>query len=147
MNIFKFASLALAFSLAGCAAPPKSYIEGRPLAQADFNLYPVRVVAIDGELYFDRPSASLSVAPGVHSIVLAIAPGQGARGSTQKTFAFKVLPCTRYNLAGRRENAMSADWALVVDRMDPVSPCNPEEELKNFASEPAVLPRSSGENK
>lgn len=131
MNSAKLASAALAISLAGCAAAPKSYIEGVPLTQADFNLYPVRVVSIDGELYFDGPRASLSVAPGVHSIVLAIAPGKGALGSTQKTFAFKVLPCTRYNLAGRRETAMSADWTLVVDRMDPVSPCNAEEELKN----------------
>jgi hypothetical protein len=131
MKTSTFASLALAAALAGCAAAPKSYIEGVPLTQADFNLYPVRVVSIDGELYFDGPKASLSVAPGVHSIVLAIAPGQGARGSTRKTFAFKVLPCTRYNLAGRRETAMSADWTLVVDRMDPVSPCDPKEELKN----------------
>ena len=131
MTIRKLAIAAVAVALAGCAAAPKSYIEGVPLTQADFNLYPVRVVSIDGELYFDAPRASVSVAPGVHSIALAIAPGQGARGSTQKTFAFKVLPCTRYNLAGRRENAMSADWTLVVDRMEPVSPCNPDEELKN----------------
>ena len=118
-------------SLLGCAVTaPLSFVEGMPLTRPDSTLYPVRVVSIDGELVFKRPSQAIHVAPGPRWMTLEAAPGTGARRSIQKRYALKVEPCTRYVLAAKRDSPMAADWSLVVDAKEVVVGCNAEEELK-----------------
>ena len=131
-------SLLYAVLLAGCSTTaPLSFLSGMPATRTDFHLYPVRIVSIDGDLQFGGPASQLAVAPGTHWVVLEAAPNQSARGSTQKSFAFKVEPCTRYILAAKREGAMQADWSLVVDRRGTVAGCDPlEERRKAEAAQP-----------
>lgn len=116
--------------LAGCAAAPLSFVEGVPQTRADTSLYPVRVVSVDGSMNFGGPEKRVQLAPGPRWLVLEAAQGQGARKVVQKAFAFKVEPCTHYFFAARRASPMDTDWSLVVERKEPVSGCNVEEELK-----------------
>lgn len=121
--------------LAGCASAPLSFVEGMPLTQADPSLYPVRVVSIDGSQQFSKPSTPIQLFPGQRWLVLEAAPGKSARRVVQKSYALKVEPCTRYVFAARRASPMDSDWSLVVDRTEPVSGCNAEEELRKAAQE------------
>lgn len=117
-----------ALLLAGCAAAPLSMIDGHPFSRVDPHLYPLRVVAVDGQAYFG--DKQVQVAPGPHMLVLAAKPGKGALGVVEKSWAFKVEPCTSYHFAARRESPMQSDWTLVVESKEPVAGCNPEEEWK-----------------
>ena len=129
-GLFLFSSVLL---LAGCASAPLSFVEGMPQTQADPSLYPVRVVSIDGSLQFSKSSTPIQLSPGPRWMVLEAAPSQSARRVVQKAFVFKVEPCTRYVFAARRASPMDSDWSLVVDRTEPVSRCNVEEELQKAA--------------
>ncbi|MBI3716938.1 MAG: hypothetical protein HY255_13180, partial [Betaproteobacteria bacterium] len=91
------------------------------------NHYPIRIVSVDGDIQFRNP---VQLAPGPHSLVLEAAPGDGARGTTQRSFAFKVEPCARYFLAAARSSPVAADWKLVVVSRERVAGCIDEEELK-----------------
>jgi hypothetical protein len=122
--------LTTVLGLSGCGSAPLSFLEGVPRTRTDPALYPVRVVSIDGDIYFNTPSKPIQVTPGPHWIVFEAAPGRGARGSVQKSFTFMVEPCRRYHLAARRSSPMDADWSLTVDTMEPVAGCSPDEELK-----------------
>jgi len=140
MRAYRLASASL-LALAGCAGTaPLSFVTGVPASRNDFHLYPVRVVSVDGKLSFDSPREPVSIAPGPRWLVLEAAPAQGARGTVQQSFLFKVKPCTRYTFAARRESAVAADWTLVVDREEPVSGCQAEEELRKagVAAAPAA---------
>ena len=118
-------------ALAGCASTaPLSYIEGVPWTKTDPTLYPVRVVSIDSHIEFEGPSKAIMVSPGVRSLVLEAAPGESVRRHVQKPYAMRIEPCTHYYLAARKDSPIAGDWALVVDRKEPVSGCNPQEELK-----------------
>jgi hypothetical protein len=124
-------SLAMAgATLAGCASAPLSFIEGVPWTRTDRTLYPVRVVSIDGGIRFESASHAINIEPGRHDLVLEAAPGSSARGSIQKHVPFDIAPCTRYFLGAHRDSPMDADWSLVVDRREPVSGCNVDEEMK-----------------
>ena len=116
---------------AGCASTaPLSFVEGVPWTKTDPTLHPVRVVGIDGHMEFNRPGEPAMVSPGVRTLVLEAAPSEGVQRHIQKTYALRIEPCTHYYLAARRESPMQSDWALVVDRKEPVAGCDPQEELK-----------------
>jgi len=123
------ALLAVTLGLAGCGSAPLSFVEGMPQTRADGTLYPVRVVSVDGAIEFGGPAKPVQLSPGPRWLVLEAAPGQGARSGVQKSFVFKVEPCTHYVLAARRHSPMDADWSLVVDRKEPVQACNANDEL------------------
>jgi len=124
-------------ALAGCASAPLSFIEGDPWTRTDRTLYHVHVVSIDGGIRFEAPSHAINIEPGRHDLVLEAAPGRSARGSLQKHVPFDVAPCTRYFLGAHRDSPMDADWLLVVDRQEPVSGCNADEEMKKAQAAPA----------
>ena len=119
---------AFACVLASCSTPaPLSFLESGPLTRAALDLYPVRVVAVDGSMHFRSPVA---VAPGPHWLLLEGAPPRGMRIGIQQSFVFRVEPCTRYYLAARRASPLLAEWSLVVDSTEPVTPCDPQKELE-----------------
>jgi hypothetical protein len=125
------ALLATFVVVAGCASTaPLSYLEGVPSTKTDPTLYPVRVVAIDGHMEFDRPNEPAMVSPGLRQLVLEAAPSEGVHRHIQKSYSLAIQPCTHYFLAARRSSPMQADWDLVVDRKETVSGCDPQEELK-----------------
>lgn len=118
--------------LAGCQTAPLSFLDGQPLTQADTSLYPVQVVSVDGRIQFRNP---VQVAPGPRWLTLEAAPGAGARTGVQRSFVFKVEPCTRYRLAARRTSPMASDWSLVIDSKETVTSCDPATELRNAATQ------------
>jgi len=121
--------LAAAAILAGCAAAPLSYLEGVPLTRTDPHLAPVRIVSIDGELFFDPPARPVEIYPGTHDVVLE-STSTTMRIALQKHYPLKVEPCRRYFLAARRDASMQTDWSLVVDHEEVVAGCNPDDELR-----------------
>jgi hypothetical protein len=126
--------LAAAGVLAGClASAPLSRIEGEPRTRSDTTLYAVRVVSVDGRIHFNKPAEPVLLEPGPHTLVLEAEPGRGARGPTQRTYAFKVEPCTHYVFAARRASPMDADWSLVVGSKERVTSCDPQAELAKAA--------------
>jgi hypothetical protein len=114
--------------VAACGSAPMSLLEGKPpLAILPANHFPVRVVSVDGSIQFQMP---VRVAPGARTLVLE-APGRmGTRSAVQRTFAFKVEPCTQYHLLAAKESLTSVTWELVIHSKEKVTACNPEEELK-----------------
>jgi hypothetical protein len=130
------AKLALAFFASIVAATacvstaPLSFVEGIPSTKTDPTLYPVRLVAIDSHMEFNRPDAPAMISPGLHQLVLEASPSEGVHRHIQKTYSVAIAPCTHYFFAAKRNSPMEADWTLVVDRKEPVSGCDPKEELK-----------------
>lgn len=104
-----------------------SFLHGQPKTVTDVQLYPVRVVSVDGAMQFHSP---VQVEPGPRLLVLEAAPSGSARRTEMQTFAMRVEPCTRYYLAARRTSPMAAGWQLVVDAKETVAGCDPEAELK-----------------
>ena len=124
-------ALASIVAVAGCASTaPLSFIEGVPLTKTDPTLHPLRLVAIDGHMEFNRPGEPAMVSPGLRELVLEAAPSEGVHRHIQKGYSIAIEPCTHYYLAARRDSPMESDWALVVDRKEPVAGCDPNEELK-----------------
>jgi hypothetical protein len=122
------ASLALlTAALAACGTAPLSVLDGRPPHLLPPEHYPVHIVSIDGQIEFHQP---VQVAPDAHYLVAQAVGGKSARGNLQKSFVFRVAPCTRYYFAAARKSPMDADWDLVVQETEAVTGCNADEELK-----------------
>jgi hypothetical protein len=114
--------------LQGCGTAPMSMIEANPpLRLLPANHFPVRVVSIDGSIQFQMP---VRVAPGPHMLVLEAQGSSVSKSRVQRTFAFKVEPCTRYYLLAAKESINAASWELVIHSTEKVALCNPEEEVK-----------------
>jgi hypothetical protein len=152
--------VAIAALLGGCASAPLSFLNGVPLSRAGNALYPVQVIAIDGELAFSSPDNPVNIAPGVHLVRLVLAseevrtgpsmlssngpkpssPGaqfgkwemkdRSVRRTDSQDIYMKIEPCTRYYLGAARETALAHAWQLVVDAKEPVAGCDPAAELK-----------------
>lgn len=127
--------LAALTALAGCSTAPLSFIEGTPVTRTDIDLSPVRVVSIDGELQLQSLTQAVGIAPGRRWLVLEAAPTKTSARLVQRSFVFKVEPCTRYFLAARRSNPMASEWDLVIDQREPVAGCNAAEELKKAGAD------------
>jgi hypothetical protein len=124
----RFAAAGVALALvAACGTAPLSSLDGRPPHVLPPEHYPVHILSVDGMLQFNQP---IQVAPGPRFIVAEALGGRSARGALQKSFVFKVEPCTHYYFAAARKSPMDADWDLVVQHRDPVAGCNPEDEVK-----------------
>lgn len=136
----RWAAIGLLVTLAGCQTAPLSFVDGQPLTRSDTSLYPVQVVSVDGKVQFRNP---VQLAPGPRWLTLEAAPGSGARTGVQRSFVFKMEPCTRYYLAARRASPMATDWSLVVDAKDTVTACDPALELKNAAATTPELAASA----
>lgn len=126
--------------LAACASAPLSFIDASRRNPLPEDHYPVRIVSVDGSLQFDD---AVQVEPGPRWIVAQALDGKSARGSEQKSFAFKVAPCTRYFFGAARTSRLSADWQLVVEGKEPVAGCNPEEEAKKSDKKPESATKAS----
>jgi hypothetical protein len=126
-RIPRFASCLVLPLFAGCAAAPMSMLDGNPITRADSTLHALRVVAVDGQAYFENP---VRVAPGPRSVMLQPPPVAGMRTSPVKAYAIKVAPCTRYYLAAKRATPVSVDWEMVIERTEPVNACDREAEIK-----------------
>ncbi len=118
-------------TFAGCATAPLSFLDGQPRTATDIQLYPVRVVSVDGNIEFRNP---VQVAPGRRLLVLEAAGSNSARGTTQQAFVMGIEPCTRYFLAARRMSPMDANWQIVIDAKETVPGCDAADEIKK--SEP-----------
>ena len=117
---------------AACATAPLSFIEGvPPLGTLPLKHYPLRVVSVDSSIQFRMP---IQVSPGLRTLVLEAAPGGSAKGSTQRTFVFKVEPCTRYHLIAYRESPIIANWELILHSKETVSGCDPQDEGKKSSA-------------
>lgn len=100
--------IAAASAVAACGTAPMSFLHGQPKTVTDVQLYPVRVVSVDGAMQFHSP---VQVEPGPRLLVLEAAPSGSARRTEMQTFAMRVEPCTRYYLAARRTSPMAAGLA------------------------------------
>jgi hypothetical protein len=133
----------VAAALVGCQTAPLSFLDGQPQTRTDTSLYPLKVVSVDGSIQFHNP---VQVAPGPRWLTLEAVPGAGARNGVQRSYVFKVEPCTRYYLAAQRTSPMATDWSLIIESKESVTGCNPELELKN-ASAVAPAPAASSGSK
>jgi hypothetical protein len=123
-------SASMLFLLSSCSTAPLSFLDGNPLTTVDPELYPVRIISIDGDFSAQNPRP---VSPGPRWIVVTAAPLPGSRRAEEKSFMFKVEPCVRYHLAARRKSTLMAEWDLVVNAKESVAGCNADEELKKNA--------------
>lgn len=146
---FGLALMAISIS-AGAQQAPLSFIDGMPLTRTDHQLFPLRVVSIDGTLHFSPSDTRISIYPGQHELVLAA--GRYPGNPVEQTQSFTVKPCTHYHLAARIQSyRRTAPWELVIDREEEVAGCNPEEELRKAAQQaksqspaPAATPAAAG---
>jgi|SRR5271170_5108190 len=122
-------ALAAAAILTGCETAPLSFIhDGSVYYHAQMFRYPVTVIAIDGDgAMTTRP---LPVAPGEHMITFAAPPVAHFRDPVMKVYPMNIAACTRYYVAAQRVNSLSQDWDLVVEEVEPVGPCNPQDEMR-----------------
>jgi hypothetical protein len=122
------AASVLAAGLCGCSTAPLSFVVDRGvLDRTDIHRVPVRLVAVDGaSVAFAREPIS----PGQHQMTFDIAPVPGFHSPGEKTYPMAILPCSYYYVAADRPNRLSSDWQLVVEEVDPVGGCNPEEEMR-----------------
>lgn len=124
-----------ALLMAACGTAPRSLVEGQPYTRTDPRLYAVYIVSVDDVGYLRSPGQAIRLAPGRRSLLLQAAPGSGAYVRVQKRVVLDVEPCTRYVLAARRDSPMASQWELVIDRKEPVAPCDPHEELQRAQQE------------
>ena len=90
------------------------------MGRADMRLYPVRIVAIDGDYTVDRDTVRAE--PGQRTLRLLAAPVAGFTQPVEKDVPFTIEPCKRYYLAARREAPLRQDFQLVVQQVEqPVS--------------------------
>ncbi len=124
----------LASSAAAASSAPQSFLDGVPKTKTDLQLYPVTVIAVDGDLQHENPAR---VTPGPHWLQIA-GPANEPRGIPTKpqTFVMKIEPCTHYYLGARKETETSHGWKLVVDQKETVGACDPAEEQKKADANP-----------
>lgn len=131
-----------ALALAGCGTAPLSSIDGQPRTATELHLSPVRIVAVDGEFNTNR---TVQVYPGARTLLLEAPPPSGIRTAAQQAAILRVAPCTSYRLGAKRSSALQTGWELVVDSVEPVAGCNPDEEVRRSqqAGKAAGLPASA----
>jgi hypothetical protein len=133
----------LAAAPALCASAPQSYIDGTPQTKTDTHLYPVRIVAVDGDIPHTTPVA---VTPGPHwlEIESPTAGNAGGKGAPKsQTFVLKIEPCTYYYVGAHKDSASLDKWKLVVDEEDTIKECDPAAELKKARdAQPPAAPKA-----
>jgi hypothetical protein len=107
-------------------------VHGDLKTRVDPGLYPVQLTSVDGDFSMENPRA---VAPGVRSMRFVALGGRSAAPNEAKVVLVKVEPCTRYYFAARRETPLSRDWSLVLERTEPVEPCDAAAEIKKAGSQ------------
>jgi hypothetical protein len=126
--------------LCSCSTAPLSFIVDRNVVnRTDLHRVPVRLVAVDGE---SVAFARQPISPGQHQMTFDVAPAPGFHSPVQKTYPMAILPCSYYYVAADRSNRVSSDWQLVVEEVDPVSGCNPEEEMRKAGLSGAPHPNA-----
>jgi hypothetical protein len=122
------AASVVALALCGCSTAPLSFIVDRGVIdRTDLHRVPVRLVAVDGQSVAFRREP---IAPGQHQMTFDIAPVPGFHTPLEKTYPMAILPCSFYYVAADRASRLSSDWQLVVEEVDPVGGCNPQEEMR-----------------
>jgi len=121
-----------------CALTAQSFIDGTPQTKNDPRLYPIRIVAVDGNQHH---SNTIAITPGPHWLEVEPAPGAGNKASKTQTFVLKIAPCTYYYLGARKDPVVQDKWKLVVDEEDTIKECDPAAELKKARdAQPPVAP-------
>jgi hypothetical protein len=124
----------IAEGLCGCSTAPLSFIVDRGvLDRTDIHRIPVRLVAVDGESVAFRRQP---IAPGQHELTFDAAPVPGFHIPVTKTYPMAILPCSYYYVAADRANRLTSDWNLVVEEVDQVGGCNPEQEMQKAGAVP-----------
>lgn len=132
----------LATSAALAAFSPQSYLDGDPQTRTDTHLYPVRIVGVDGVTPHGNPVA---VTPGAHWVEIQAPPADSmSRGriSKSQTFVLKIEPCARYFFGAHKDSPLADKWKLVVDKVEIVKGCDPDEELRKFPDPSQVAPKA-----
>ncbi len=111
-----------ALTLAGCAHQWESVLDGRLYTRTNLNRYPVSISAVDG---VSTTFVPVRVDAGVHRLTIDAPPVAGFHLPDRREFTFKAEKCVRYWLAAQRPNALSHDFALVIDHAESVPGCNP----------------------
>lgn len=124
------------------AFTPQSYLDGNPRTKTDTQLYPVRVVAVDGVRPHENP---IAVTPGPHWLEIQAGAGEASsptRTSKPHTYVLRIEPCTRYFFGAHKESPLLDKWKLVVDQVEIVKGCDPAEELKKFPDPSLAAPKA-----
>ena len=80
------------------------------------------ISAVDG---VSTTFVPVRVDAGVHRLTIDAPPVAGFHLPDRREFTFKAEKCVRYWLAAQRPNALSHDFALVIDHAESVPGCNP----------------------
>ncbi len=138
--------MALASFVVGCAAP-FAVIDGSRPEGTDPHQYPVRIVAVDDQGYFNGPF-EVMVTPGFHYLRLVTAkPGirPGFDPLSALPFPLFAKPCIRYRIAAQHQPSTSRDntnWQARVLEQEPVAGCKAESHQGHGTS--ADAPASGG---
>ncbi len=123
--------LGFALLAAGCASSlPRSTVEGISTERTDPTQYPTSLIGVDGKRLSPPYVGPVSVAPGQRKIELIALPTSNMREPAIIRFELKVEACKRYFIVAAKSSPLSRDWMPVVDRIETVADCKPEEELR-----------------
>lgn len=100
-----------------------SALSGTPVTRSDPSLFPVRVVAIDRKLEIGWTSADLTIEPGQREITFDVSLNKKPKPGDQRTVVVNIEPRARYVFAAKRDPASPREWALVLDRKEPIEGC------------------------
>ena len=119
MNV-KLVSIAAVATLAGCATPPFSYIDGNRYFRTELNTYSVIVLNVDGRSDTRNP---VMVDPGVHVIMVQGPAAPGFSYGEMKPLTLDVKVCNRYYLKAVKKNPLEQDFVPEVDYVEPIAGC------------------------
>jgi hypothetical protein len=116
--------LGLAGALSACGTVSNtSLLDGsNDLGRAQINLYPVRVLAVDGDYPIDVNPVRAD--PGKRTLRVATVPVAGFRDPPTKDVPFTIEPCKRYYLAAKRSNPLAQDFELIVQQVEDRGDCS-----------------------
>jgi hypothetical protein len=108
-------------ALAGPYDQVYSIITTETAPTSDHLLLPVIVNRVDGESTMSDNRAV--VPPGRHEVVMDVPPRKGFHVATQETLVLETLPCVRYYMAARLDNAVGQNWKPVIRYQEPITEC------------------------
>ncbi|MFK8052684.1 MAG: hypothetical protein AB8F65_06895 [Woeseiaceae bacterium] len=129
-------ALVILTAVTGCAAEPFAKIDGLGGRKADFERSSVRILAVDGQAYFDSLPFR-DVEPGVHTVTfLPVYPGVNELADRQ-TIVMDFKPCIRYTFyASTPQPRRPRDWTIKQGRTAPISGCDASRYVPNEVVEP-----------
>ena len=114
-------SIAFTIVLCSCSTTPTATyygprhgtVDGFTTQRADPDIYSIKIVSVDGELYPDLPSR-LSLKPGFHWLQVASTKTDFRGGFTYQPLPLNVEPCTNYRFVAKHDKSLSnRHWQVV----------------------------------